>query len=214
MTLQKDFLFLHIRDLPYFRGFLRAIESRYYQDFDLPSPILDVGCGDGNFAALTFDQQIDVGLDPWHGPIHEASQYQKYRLLTEADGGRMPFPDGYFASALSNSVLEHIPQVQTVLNETARVLQPGAPFYFCVPNTNFTQNLSVARFFDRIGLKSSQPHIAGSSTIFRVTSIVTLPTFGKRAWPKRDSRSSAGGTTFLRPRWRRSSGDITSACPR
>jgi SAM-dependent methyltransferase len=44
--------------------------------------------------------------------------------------------------------------VQTVLNETARVLKPGAPFYFCVPNPNFTQNLSVARFFDRLGLKS------------------------------------------------------------
>lgn len=36
----KDYLFLHIRALPYFRGFLRAIRSRYYKDFDLPSPIL------------------------------------------------------------------------------------------------------------------------------------------------------------------------------
>jgi SAM-dependent methyltransferase len=151
---EKDFLFLHLRDLPYFRGFLRAIESRFYEDLDLPDPILDVGCGDGNFAALTFDHKIDVGLDPWHGPIHEAKQYQAYRLLAEADGEKMPFPDGYFASAFSNSVLEHIPQVQTVLNETARVLKPGAPFYFCVPNLNFTQNLSVARFFDRLGLKS------------------------------------------------------------
>jgi ubiquinone/menaquinone biosynthesis C-methylase UbiE len=151
---KKDFLFLHIRDLPYFRGFLRAVESRYYQDFDLPSPILDVGCGDGNFASLTFDQKIDVGLDPWHDPIHEAKQYDKYRLLVESDGGIMPFPDGYFTSAFSNSVLEHIPHVQKVLNETARVLKPGAPFYFCVPNANFTQNLSVARFFDRLGWKS------------------------------------------------------------
>ncbi|HEY5902938.1 MAG TPA: class I SAM-dependent methyltransferase, partial [Anaerolineales bacterium] len=91
----KDYLYLHIRSLPYFRGFLRAIESRYYEGFDLPSPILDIGCGDGNFASLTFDGQIDVGLDPWHGPIHEAKQYGKYRLLVEADGARAPFPDGY-----------------------------------------------------------------------------------------------------------------------
>ena len=90
---EKDFLFENLRTLPYFRGFLRAIESRYYQDFDLPGPILDVGCGDGNFAALTFDRTIDVGLDPWHGPIHEAKPYGKYRLLVEADGGRAPFPD-------------------------------------------------------------------------------------------------------------------------
>lgn len=152
MTLQKDFLFLHIRDLPYFRGFLRAVESRFYQDLDLPAPILDVGCGDGNFAALTFDGMIDVGLDPWHGPIHEAKPYNKYHLLVESDGGRAPFSDGYFSSAFSNSVLEHIPDVQQVLNETARMLKPGAHFYFCVPNANFTRNLSVARFFDRVGL--------------------------------------------------------------
>ena len=151
----KDFLFLHLRGLPYFRGFLRAVESRFYQELDMPSPILDVGCGDGNFATLTFDQPIDVGLDPWHGPIHEAKQEQAYRLLAEADGGRMPFGDGHFASAFSNSVLEHIPHVQNVLNETARVLRPGAPFYFCVPNANFTQNLSMARFFDRLGWKGA-----------------------------------------------------------
>ena len=139
----KDFLFLHIRDLPYFRGFLRAIESRYYQDFEMPSPILDVGCGDGNFAALTFEGQIDVGLDPWHGPIHEASRYGKYRLLVEADGGRSPFPDNYFSSAFSNSVLEHIPHAPQVLKETGRVLKPGAPFYFCVPNPRYLGELSL-----------------------------------------------------------------------
>jgi SAM-dependent methyltransferase len=153
MILQKDFLFLHLCDLPYFRGFLRAVESRFYEDLPMPAPILDVGCGDGNFAALTFDGTIDVGLDPWHGPIHEAKRYGKYHLLVESYGDRAPFPDGCFASAFSNSVLEHIPDVDAVLKETARMLQPGAPFYFCVPNANFTQNLSVARFFDRIGLK-------------------------------------------------------------
>ena len=121
LTLQKDFLFLHIRDLPYFRGFLRALESAFYQNLDMPSPILDVGCGDGNFAALTFDRQIDVGLDPWHGPIHEAKPYGKYCLLVESNGDRTPFPDDYFASAFSNSVLEHIPDVEAVLKETARV---------------------------------------------------------------------------------------------
>ena len=111
----KDFLFLHLSGLPYFRAFLRAVESAYYQDIDLPSPTLDVGCGDGNFAALTFDHNIDVGLDPWHGPIHEAKPYEKYNVLVEADGGTMPFSDGYFASAFSNSVLEHIPHLDQVV---------------------------------------------------------------------------------------------------
>jgi SAM-dependent methyltransferase len=145
----KDFLYLHLRDLPYFRALLRSVEASYYQDFDLPSPTLDVGCGDGHFAWLTFDRPIEVGLDPWHGPIHEAGRRNAYRLLAEADGGQMPFPDGTFASAFSNSVLEHIPHVEAVLAETARTLQPGAPFYFCVPNPRYLSEVSLARLFGR-----------------------------------------------------------------
>ena len=149
----KDFLFLHARDLPYFRALLRAVESTYYQDLPLPGPVYDVGCGDGHFASLTFDRKIDVGLDPWHAPIHEAKTHGAYRSLVEADGARSPFPSSYFASGFSNSVLEHIPHIDAVLEETARVLKPGAPFYFCVPNHQFNSNLSVAVFFERLGFK-------------------------------------------------------------
>src|SRR5512143_2944899 len=149
---QKDLLFLHLRDLPYFRALLRAVESTFYQDRPLPSPIYDVGCGDGHFASVTFDQPVDIGLDPWHGPIHEARRYAAYRGLVEADGAHAPFREACFASAFSNSVLEHIPNIDDVLIETARLLKPGAPFFFCVPNTNFTRYLSVARFLEVIVL--------------------------------------------------------------
>jgi SAM-dependent methyltransferase len=141
----KDFLFLQLRDLPYFRGFLRAVESSYYQDLPLPAPVYDVGCGDGHFASLTFDQKVDVGLDPWHGPIHEAKKFGAYKSLVEADGAKAPFPSGYFASGFSNSVLEHIPHIDAVLAETARVLKKDAPFYFCVPNTRYLSELSISR---------------------------------------------------------------------
>lgn len=153
-TKPKDFLALHVRELPYFRGLLRAVESRFYQGLDLPAPILDLGCGDGHFTQLTFDHKLDVGLDPWTGPIHEAGTRGVYRLLTEADAAAMPYPAACFGSAMSNSVLEHIPSLDAVLAETARVLKPGAPFVFCVPNDNFLPNLSVARFLDAIGLKA------------------------------------------------------------
>ena len=141
----KDYLYLHLRDLPYFRALLRGVEATYYQAFDLTAPTLDVGCGDGHFASLTFDRQIDVGLDPWTGPIHEAGRRNAYRLLVQADGAMNPFPAGYFASAFSNSVLEHIRHIDAVLAETARVLKHGAPFYFCVPNERYLFELSIAR---------------------------------------------------------------------
>jgi SAM-dependent methyltransferase len=152
-TKTKDFLYLHIRDLPYFRGLLRAVESRFYQGLDIPSPTLDVGCGDGNFAQLTFDRKLEVGIDPWWPPIREAVDLNVYEMVNQVDGAFMPYPDAYFGSAISNSVLEHIPPLDAVLLETARVLKPGAPFIFCVPNHNFLPNLSIARFFDTVGLK-------------------------------------------------------------
>jgi ubiquinone/menaquinone biosynthesis C-methylase UbiE len=149
----KDFLFLHLRDLPYFRAMLRAAEAQFYQQIELPPPTLDVGCGDGHFASVVFERPIAVGIDPWGGPIHEAAGRGGYCSLVQGDGGNMPFPDGHFASAISNSVLEHIPHVERVLCQTARVLQPGAPFIFCVPNPRYLSELSIAGLLRRVGLR-------------------------------------------------------------
>jgi SAM-dependent methyltransferase len=147
-----DFLWLHLRDLPYFRGLLRAVESAFYQDYQLAAPTLDLGCGDGHFASLTFKQPLDVGIDPWAGPIRTARSRDSYRLLVQGDGAKMPFPDGFFASGLSNSVLEHIPHIDAVLAETGRVLMPGALFLFSVPNPRYLSELALPRVLRRAGM--------------------------------------------------------------
>ncbi len=138
--------------LPAFRALLRSVEAHFYVDLPLPAPVLDLGCGDGHFAAATFDEALDVGLDPWWPPLREAGTRAAHRVLTCANGARMPFPDAHFATVVSNSVLEHIPEVEPVLHETARVLAPGGRFYFCVPGPSFRRYLSVARGLDRLGL--------------------------------------------------------------
>jgi SAM-dependent methyltransferase len=148
----KDYLWLNLRDLPYFRAMLRAVEAQFYQEFVLPAPTLDLGCGDGHFATVAFERKLEMGLDPWEGPIHQAAKGGGYRFLVQAKGERMPFPDGYFASALSNSVLEHIPHALEVLVELGRVLKPGALFLFCVPNPRYLTELSIPSMLARIGL--------------------------------------------------------------
>jgi len=149
----RDPLWLNIRELPYFRGLLRAVEAREYQNINLPGPILDLGCGDGQFITTAFDHPVDVGIDPWKGPVREAGRRKGYRLTVHGSGDRIPFADQYFGSVMSNSVLEHIPALDPVVAEVARVLQPGGTFVFCVPNHRFLDNLSVSRFFQRIGLR-------------------------------------------------------------
>ncbi len=156
-----DLLWRQLKDLPAFRGLLRAVEARFYvgasplshKGLPLPRPVLDLGCGDGHFASATFDKPLDVGLDPWWGPLTEARARRAYRTLAQANGARMPYPDDHFGSAVSNSVLEHIPDVEAVLAQVGRVLRPGAPFYFCVPGDNFTPLLSIGRAFDALRLR-------------------------------------------------------------
>lgn len=151
--MSKDPLRRQLGEIPAFRALLRAVESRFYQTLPLPRPTLDVGCGDGHFASVTFEEPLDVGIDPWWAPLSEARGRRAYRLLAQASGAHLPFADGTFASAVSNSVLEHIPDVDAVLAETARVLRPGAPFYFCVPSDRFLSFLSIGRACDALHLR-------------------------------------------------------------
>ena len=70
----RDFLWLNLKDLPYFRAILRAVEARFYQGLDLPRPILDVGCGDGHFASVAFETPLDVGVDLHLPSLREAGR--------------------------------------------------------------------------------------------------------------------------------------------
>ncbi len=152
--MSEDLLQLHLRDLPYFRALLRAVEARLMQKLVLPPPVLDLGCGDGHFAQLTYPEGLDLGMDPGRSPLVEARKRQVYRMLLQADGARMPFASATFGSAISNSVLEHIPALEAVLREVGRVLQPGALFAFTVPNPGYREELSIASWLHRIGFHS------------------------------------------------------------
>lgn len=144
-------LWRHISSLPYFRGFLRAVEDRFYQDIRLPDPVLDLGSGDGHFAAAAFARRLSVGLDPWTAPTKEARQRDAYRLLVLGEGAQIPFAAGSFASVISTSVLEHIPDILPVLAEVERILKPGGKFVFCVPNHRFPKMLWGRKLLERIG---------------------------------------------------------------
>ncbi len=149
----KDFLWPHLKTLPYFRALLRSVEASYYQDFELPAPVLDLGCGDGHFASTAFEFDVDVGMDSWWKPLRAAKKTETYHALVQANGAEMPFPSNYFASAVSNSVLEHITEVEKVLAEAARVLKPGALFLFCCPNPGYFSELAVPAILRKVGMR-------------------------------------------------------------
>jgi SAM-dependent methyltransferase len=150
-----DFLWRHLKDLPAFRALLRAVEARFYQDLlPLEEPVLDVGCGDGHFASVAFPRPLTAGIDPATSVLREARDRQAYHVLGQSLGDALPFADDHFATVVSNSVLEHIPDVDPVLAEISRVLRGGGRFIFCVPGEHFTGLLFFAQFLRSLRLES------------------------------------------------------------
>ena len=149
---QDDLLWRQLKTIPAFRAILRAVEARFYFAIDLPEPTLDVGCGDGHFSQVVFDRKLMAGIDPWWNPLKKAQQSGMYEMALQAMGDTLPFADGHYASAFSNSVLEHIPDIQPVLNEVNRVLQMNGRFLITMPSHNFTRQLGGAAFLQRLGL--------------------------------------------------------------
>jgi SAM-dependent methyltransferase len=149
-----DYLWPNLESLPYFRGFLRAIEARLLQSVELPAPRLDVGCGDGHFGEIAFAQATTLGVDPALNSLREARRRPAYRWLAAAEGARLPLARASMASAVSNSVLEHIPDVQSVLQEIGRVLKPGGTLAFTVPNPGYLAHLALPAWFEKAGFRS------------------------------------------------------------
>jgi SAM-dependent methyltransferase len=128
----------------------RAIELRTLASEAFPRPILDVGCGDGLIARVLFDgdPSIEVGFDPWLDQVRKAPATGAYASVQQAMGHAMPYASGSFGSVLSNSVFEHIPDLDPVLDEIARVVRPGGRVLFTVPSDAFRRLLAGYR--DRI----------------------------------------------------------------
>lgn len=107
---------------------------------------LDLGCGDGILTDILF-QRIGkparlVGVDPDPLETDAARSYDFYERIHTCGGAEIPEADDTFDYVISNSVLEHIPDLEPVIAEVGRVLRPGGKFYFTVPCPGFHANLA------------------------------------------------------------------------
>ncbi len=132
---------------------VRAAECLLMSGVTFERPILDVGSGDGSFAAALFREPVDVGIDPWRQQLVYSQRLSAYRFLAQAVGNRLPFHDGAFATVFSNSTLEHIPDPQAVLREMFRVLRPGGTCVLTVPSERFSDYLLGTTALRTVGLR-------------------------------------------------------------
>lgn len=81
--------------------------------------VIDIGCGYGKNRKLVEELGGEwVGVEPFEGGAH----------TVVADAQNLPFEDNTFDVAIMDAVLEHIPEVEKAIAETARVLKPGGLF--------------------------------------------------------------------------------------
>jgi ubiquinone/menaquinone biosynthesis C-methylase UbiE len=135
-------------------AFERYLECRIFEKLPFDKPILDIGCGDGLLAFVLFNERIDVGIDPDARELNRAKQYGKYKELIQCHGSDIPISSESFNVIVSNSVLEHIQELQPVLNESYRLLAPGGRFFITVPTDMFEEFTAIYQILCGLGLKT------------------------------------------------------------
>jgi SAM-dependent methyltransferase len=135
-------------------AFERFLEARIYQRHSFRRPILDIGCGEGLFANVVFANKIDTGIDPDPRELDRARVLGAYAELIECSGDAIDKPDGHFNTIISNSVLEHIPDVEPVFREAHRLLAQGGKFYVTVPSNRFDEYSVANQMLCAVGLRS------------------------------------------------------------
>jgi 2-polyprenyl-6-hydroxyphenyl methylase / 3-demethylubiquinone-9 3-methyltransferase len=127
--------------------FLRMIERECVPD---RAKLLDIGCGGGilaeEFARVGFRV---TGVDPAPETIATAKAHATTSGLSidyaVGSGEQLPFADESFRLVACCDVLEHVDDVERVVSEVARVLEPGGLFLYDTINRTFLSKLVIIK---------------------------------------------------------------------
>lgn len=150
-----DYLTPLLEKAPATWALIRANEIRHLDKVSFKNPILDVGCGDGFVAKIVMlnrKQKIDWGIDLSSDEIEYAKKSGSFKKCKVANVYDLPFKNKSFSTVFSNSVVEHIPNLDRAVSEMSRVLKKGGKFIITVPTPHLTSYLSGVTLLKRIGL--------------------------------------------------------------
>lgn len=153
MNFKKNFFKNYLIEAPIPLALERSLECDILSAKQFKRPILDIGCGEGLFAYILFDEKIDVGIDPNSKELERAKYYNTYKELICCYGNNIPKPSKFYNTIFSNSVMEHIPEIEGVLKEVHRLMMDDGDFYITVPTNYFDRYSVINQLLLKLGLR-------------------------------------------------------------
>ena len=153
LKFKKNILEYYLSQAPIPLALERYLEAKIFQTLKFERPILDIGCGEGLFSKILFAEKIDTGIDPNSRELQRAKELDVYEELIQTKGDSIDKPSGSYNTAFSNSVLEHIPDIEPVFKEVHRLLAPGGKFYVTIPTHYFDQYSIINQIIMGLGFR-------------------------------------------------------------
>jgi len=130
----------------------RAWEYAVYKHYELVEPVLDIGCGDGQFFRHIWPNITNaIGVDADSDTAKIAEQSGVYRQVHATPAHQLPVPPNSCKSAFANCSLEHMDYLPEVLGAINRSLCPGSPFLFSVVTDKFIEWSALPLLVEKVG---------------------------------------------------------------
>lgn len=124
------------------------LQKRWGKFFISGKDVMDLGCGEGEIAKEVFGgKQIEWGLDCDREMVEKAKKCGIYKNVLFESAQSISLPNDSVRMVFSNSVLEHIPNVNLVLKEVSRVLKQGGRFITTMPSNRLGEYLGWGKIY-------------------------------------------------------------------
>ncbi len=179
-TYHSEYFRKFLAIMPLSQALFRAIEAKHISHTTIVHPVLDLGCGAGEFCTVFFKERIATGIDISKLEVQRAIERNIYLRVDCANAEYLPYKNSSFSTVLSVSVLEHTARPIKIIQEVSRVLKPNGLFILTVNSVKINSLLFWPGVFNRV-------HLYGLEAIYlrvyhRVFHHVTL--WDKVRWNK------------------------------
>lgn len=146
--------------------------------------VLDVGCGEKPFLSFFSENTEYIGID--------VSQESLADIVLDLNVEKIPYPDSYFDLIIMSEVMEHVFNIENLINEAIRVLKKDGILYITTPFAlyehgkpydfyRFTESFYRRRFGKLFNILT----VKRSNTIFSAPLIVFNNIFCNLPLPKK-----------------------------